>query len=176
MEKLAELGIHLPSLIVYLLNFGLLLLLLYLFAYKPILRMLDQRQATIKESMDQVEHIRQESAQAEERVKAQLETARREGQQIVQQASQVGERVKEEARAEARKEAENIFSRARLETQREREAAIDALRGEFADLAIRAAEKVINQALDRQAHRRLVDEVLKESETLGGQGDGTGKG
>lgn len=83
--------------------------------------------------------------------------------------------MKEEARAEARKEAEAILGRARLETQREREEALDALRGEFAELAIRAAEKVISQSLDRQAHRRLVEEVLKESETLGGKGDGSGK-
>ena len=99
-ERFGELGIHLPSLIVYGLNFGLLFALLYLVAYKPILKMLDQRSSTIRDSMDQVERIRQEAAQAEERVKARLDEARVEGQQVVNQASQAGERVKEEARAE----------------------------------------------------------------------------
>jgi F-type H+-transporting ATPase subunit b len=162
-ERFGELGIHLPSLIVYGLNFGLLFALLYLVAYKPILKMLDQRSSTIRDSMDQVERIRQEAAQAEERVKARLDEARVEGQQVVNQASQAGERVKEEARAEARREAETILSRARLETQRERDEALDALRQEFAALALHAAEKVINQALDAKAHTRLIEEALAES-------------
>ncbi|MEE9203345.1 MAG: F0F1 ATP synthase subunit B [Dehalococcoidia bacterium] len=162
-ERFGELGFHLPSLIVYGLNFGILFTLLYVVAYKPILRMLDQRSSTIQDSMEQAERIRQEAAQAEERVKARLEEARREGQGIVNQAGEAGERVKEEARAEARRETESILSRARLETQRERDEALDALRQEFADLALRAAEKVINQALDRKAHHRLIEEALEES-------------
>lgn len=162
-ERFGALGIHVPSLIVYALNFGILFTFLYLVAYKRILGMLDQRSATIRDSMAQAERIRQEAAQAEERVKARLDEARAEGQQIVNQAAQMGERVKEEARAEARREAESILSRARLETQREREEAMDALRREFADLALRAAEKVIKQALDRQAHHRLIEEALEES-------------
>lgn len=173
---LEALGIHFPSLIVFLLNFAILLFLLYAFAYKPILRMLDQRSATIRDSMAEAERVREESARAEERVRAELEAARREGQQIIHQAAQIGERVKEEARGEARKEVEAILSRARLETQREREEAMDALRREFAELAIGAAEKVINQSVDRQAHRRLIEEVLEESESLGGKGAGTGRG
>jgi F-type H+-transporting ATPase subunit b len=162
-ERFGELGFHLPSLIVYGLNFGILFTLLYLVAYKPILKMLDQRSSTIQDSMDQAERIRQEAAQAEERVKARLGEARREGQQIVNQAGEAGERVKEEARAEARRETQAILSRARLETQRERDEALDALRQEFADLALSAAEKVINQALDRKAHHRLIEEALEES-------------
>lgn len=165
-EKLGELGIHLPSLIIYLINFGLLFLLLYLFAFKPILRMIDQRSATIREGMERAEQARRASAEAEERVRAQIEASRQEGQQIISQAAQIGERVKEEARAEARKEAETILGRGRLETEREREQMVAGLRQEFADLAIRAAEKVINQTLDRQAHRRLMEETWQESEKL----------
>ncbi len=105
LEKFGELGIHLPSLVIYLVNFGLLLVLLYIFGYKPILRMLDQRSATIKESLDQAEKARLQSARAEEEIKAQLQEARRQGQAIVSQAAQMGEKVKEEARAEARREA-----------------------------------------------------------------------
>jgi F-type H+-transporting ATPase subunit b len=162
-ERFGELGFHLPSLIVYGLNFGILFTLLYLFAYKPILKMLDQRSATIQDSVDHTERIRQEAAQAEERVKARLDESRGQGQQIVNQAEQAGERVKEEARAEARREAETILSRGRLETQRERDEALDTLRQEFADLALQAAQKVINQALDAKAHHRLIEETLAES-------------
>ncbi len=160
------LGINLPSLIAQLVNFGLLLLLLYFLLYKPILRMLDQRSAKIKESMQKAEEIKERAAKAEEEVKAQLDAARKEGQALVTQARQIGERVKEEARVEARKETESLLARAQDEGRRERDEAVQELRKEFADLAILAAQKVINQSLDKQAHQRLIQEVLEESSTL----------
>jgi F-type H+-transporting ATPase subunit b len=138
------------------------LVLLFGFAYKPIMRMLDERSNRIKESMEQAERIKEETARAEEMVKAQIEVGRKEGQAIVAQASQVGERVKEEARQEARKEVESLIARAQAEIEREREEAIEQLRQEFVDLALLAAERVINKSLDREVHRRLIEQVLEE--------------
>jgi F-type H+-transporting ATPase subunit b len=159
------LGINLGGLIAFLISFVILLVLLRLVAYKPIVRMLDQRSAKIKEGMDEAERIKQESSRAEETVKAQIEAGRKEGQAIVGQASQMAERVKEEARAEARREAEALIAKARVEIERERQEGFDQLRQEFVDLAILAAEKVINRSLDKKAHRRLIEEVLEESTT-----------
>jgi F-type H+-transporting ATPase subunit b len=101
-------------------------------------------------------------ARAQETVKAQIETGRREGQAIVAQASQAADRMKEEARAEARKEAEALVAKARAEIAVEREESFNQLRREFADLAVLAAEKVIDQSLDKKAHQRLIDRVLQE--------------
>ena len=156
------LGINLGSLIAFLICFIILFALLGLVAYKPIVRMLDERSAKIKESMEQAERIKQESAQAAETIKAQIETGRKEGQAIVAQASQIGERLKEEARAEARQQAESLIAKARLEIERERQEGFNQLRQEFVDLAILAAEKVINQSLDKKAHQRLIEETLEE--------------
>jgi F-type H+-transporting ATPase subunit b len=169
LEKFGELGIHLPSLLIYLVNFGLLLALLYIFGYKPILRMLDQRSATIKDGLDQAEKARLQAARAEEEIRDQLQEARRQGQAIVAQAAQMGEKVKEEARAEARQEAQALLQRGRGEIETERGEMVAQLRREFADLAIRAAEKVINRSLDKKAHRELIEEVLKETSSSGGK-------
>lgn len=70
--------------------------------------------------------------------------------------------MREELETQARADAEQIVSRARDEIVLEREQAIQQLRGEFADLTIRAAERVVGQSLDRAAHQRLIDEVLVE--------------
>lgn len=163
LERFGELGIHIPTLIVYLVNFTLLLIILYFFAYKPILRMLDQRTARIKESMDQAERMREQSAHAQEEIKAQLEATRKEGQAIVAQASQIGERLKEEARQEARQEAEILLSRARREIGREKEEAIRQLRQEFVEIAVLAAEKVVKESLDKKVHQKLIEEVVEQS-------------
>lgn len=157
------LGINLPILLAQVINFAILLILLYFAAYKPIIRMLDQRSAKIKESMEQTELIRQQAARTEEEVRVQLEAARKEGQNIIAQAIQIGDRLKEEAKKEARQEAESLIAKARTEIRRERDEAIDELRKEFVDVAVTAAEKVIKETLDKEKHRHLIEEVLKES-------------
>ncbi|MBI2304621.1 MAG: F0F1 ATP synthase subunit B [Chloroflexi bacterium] len=164
------LGVNLPGLIAQLVNVFLLLGLLYMVLYKPMLKALNQRSTRIKESLDQAEYIKEQVAKTEQQVQERLEAARKEGQAIVAQAGQAGERFKEEARQEGRREAEVIMARARREIEAERDEAIAALRREFADLAILAAEKVTRETLDRAKHRRLIQEVLEESSTFKGEG------
>ena len=158
-----ELGMNWHGLLAQFISFGILLAVLGFFAYKPITRMLDERSQRIKESMDQAEFIKQETAKTEQMVKEQLAEARKQGQDVVAQAEQIGERLKEEARQQARQDAEGIVARARSEIQAESEEAMAQLRKEFVEVAIQAAEKVINRALDKEAHRQLIEETLKES-------------
>ena len=160
------LGINLPTLIAQIVNFLILLGLLYLVAYKPIMRMLDERSRRVKESMEQTELIKQQAERAEEEVKKQIEAASREGQEIIVRAVRSGEDVRQKAQQEARQDAESLIARAQVEIQRERDEAIGELRKEFADLTILAAGKVIDRSLDKEAHRQLIDKVLKESTTL----------
>ncbi|MEW6034559.1 MAG: F0F1 ATP synthase subunit B [Chloroflexota bacterium] len=162
-DLLAKLGINPPVLIAQLVNFLILLGLLYLLAYKRIGQKLDERSSRIKESMEQAEQMKEQTARTEERIKVQLNTARQEAQKVLTQACQMGERLKEEARVEARKEAESILSRAQEETKIERDQAMSELRKEVVDIAILAAEKVIKESLDQPGHRRLVQEVIEES-------------
>ncbi len=160
------LGISLPTLLAQIVNFTILLGLLYLVAYKPIMRMLDERSQKIKESMEQTESIKEQAMHAEEEVKKQLDTAAKEGQEVIARAVRTGEETRQKAQQEAKQDAEVLIIRARTEIQRERDEAIDELRKEVADLTILAAGKVIDQSLDREAHRQLIDKVLEESTTL----------
>lgn len=157
------LGINLPGLIVQLINFTLLLVVLRFVLYKPVLRLLDERRRRIAESMQTADTMRERAAETERQVGEQLAQARQEGQALVAQSQQIAARIQEEARAAAQQQAEALLVRARSEIELERDNAIDQLRREFADLTIAAAERVINQALDRVQHRRLIDETLNQS-------------
>ena len=160
------LGVNLPSLLAQIVNFAILLGILYLVAYKPVMRMFDERSRRIKESMEQTEKIKQQAEKAEEEFKKQIEQAGRKGQEIIDRAVLTGEEVGQKAKAEAKKEAEALLARARAEIRRERDEVIDELRQEFADLTILAAGEVIEQSLDKEAHRQLIDRVLEESTEL----------
>lgn len=158
-----ELGLNLPVLIAQLVNFFLLLVLLRIFLYKPILEMLDRRAQRIREGVEAADQSKEQASQAQAEVAKQIDEARQQSQALVAQAQEAASRIQEESRNQARQEAETLLERARSEIQLERDQAIAELRGEFADITVSAAEKVINQSLDRQAHQRLIDEALAES-------------
>jgi F-type H+-transporting ATPase subunit b len=160
------LGLDLPTFIGQLVSFLILLGLLVYVGYKPIRKMLDERANRIKESMEQAEATEQEYEQAKVAVQEQIGKAREEGQTIISQAAQIGDRLKEEARGEARKEAQALVERARVELERERDKVIDDLRHEFVDTAILAAEKVINETLDKERHKKLIEQAMEESTTF----------
>ena len=166
MGGLANLGISLPTLLAQIVNFVILFGLLYLVAYRPLMRMLDGRSGKIKESMEQTEYIKEQAARAEEEAEKRIEAASKEGQEVIVQAVRTGEELRQQAQGEAKQEAESLITKARTEIQRERDDAIGELRREFADLTILAAGKVIDRSLDKKAHRQLIDKVLEESTTL----------
>jgi len=160
------LGLDLATFVGQLVSFLILLGLLVYFGYKPVRRMLDERSKRIKESMEQAEATKKEYEQAKVAVGEQISQARAEGQAVITQAAQIGDRLKEEAKEEARREAQTIVERTRLELERERDKLIDDLRHEFVDTAILAAEKVINETLDKERHKKLIEEALEESTTF----------
>lgn len=157
------LGINLPSLLWHAVNFLALVYLLTRFLYRPVIRILDERTARIKESMDRAAAVQAELANASEEARRQLEVARRESQAIIEQAGHVGESLKEQARQEAQAEADKIVARARAQMEQERQATVSQLRREMADLVVEAAGKVIGQSMDDGVQRRLVDEFTRGS-------------
>jgi F-type H+-transporting ATPase subunit b len=168
MDKAVEaLGLNLPQLIAQIANFVVLLIILKLTLYKPILKMLDERKVKIAEGLNAAETARAEAAKAQANIQGQLDAARKEGQELVANAQSIAVRIQAEAREQAGRDREAALERARAEIQLERDRAISDLRREFADITVSAAEKVINQSLDRQSHQRIIDETLAQSSFSG---------
>jgi F-type H+-transporting ATPase subunit b len=163
---MSGLGINVWTLAAQIVNFLILLLLLYFFAYKPVLKMLDERSRKIKESMEEVQKVKDQAARTEEEFKKKIEAAGKEGQEVIARAMRTGEEARQRAQAEAKQEAQVLVEKARAEIQLERNQTIDELRQEFADLTVVAAEKVIGKSLDKEAHRQIIDKVLDESANL----------
>jgi F-type H+-transporting ATPase subunit b len=166
MGGFASLGINLPLLVVFCVNFIILFVLLRIFLYKPVLKVLDERAQRTKEAMELAEATKQEYGEARAEVQKQIEKGRQEAQTLITQAMQLGERLKEESRQEATKQAQVILERTRIELGAEREKIVEDLRREFVSIAILAAEKVIKETLDKEKHRKLIEETLQRSAVL----------
>lgn len=160
------LGISIPTLITQVVTFVILLVVLRLVAYKPLMRMLDERSRRIKESAEQAEAVKAQSLKTEEELKQQLEQAGREGQERIERAIKAGEEIKQKAEEDAKRETEKLIVKARAEIRQERDAAVNEVRSEFADLTVLAAGKVIEKSLDKEEHQELIEKVLEESTTL----------
>jgi F-type H+-transporting ATPase subunit b len=160
---IADLGINLPVLVAQLVNFTILLVVLRAVAWGPLTKMLDERSERIRESLNAADQAKAQVAESERQVQDQVEAGRRDAQNLIAQAQEISNRIQADARTQAQADADATLARARNEIQLERDTAIAELRKEFADLTISAAEKVITTSLDRNQHRRLIDEALAES-------------
>jgi F-type H+-transporting ATPase subunit b len=163
MSAFETLGLNWPSFIWHVINFGILFFVLWKFLFPPVLKMLDERQARIRESMERAEALREESTRGAEAGKAQLDEARREGQNIINNANQIAERIRTERTQQAQAEYDTILRRAQEDAAREREQAFAELRQQVADLAVMAAERIIQRQLDPATQRQLVNEFLAEA-------------
>jgi len=163
---ISALGINGTVLIIQAISFLILFGALIFVAYKPILKMLDERSRKIKESLEQAEAVKAQSMHAEEEVKKQLQAASLQGQEIIARATKTSDEIRAKAQELARKDAEALIERARQAIKAERDEAIDELHSELANITILAASKVIGESLDKESHKKLIDKILKESQSL----------
>ena len=149
-------------------TFVIVLLVLRRFAWKPILASMEAREAGIRRLIDDAEAAREEADRLLEEYNRRLAEARAEGQKLVAEAKEAGERVRAETLDRARAEAEAIVARAGAEIDLERRKALAEIRERAVDLAIGAAERVLEESLNEERHRRVAEDYLKELEARPG--------
>ncbi len=157
------LGLSAKMLITQIVNFAVLLGVLWMLLYKPILNALQQRQEKIRESLAQADAMRQEAKSTEQRFEQELQKARREGQEIIARAQEMAEKVRQETLEQARQEAQQILDKAREEIEYDRKQAMAELQQQVAALSLLVSQKVIGEALDEATHHRLVSEFIAEA-------------
>ncbi|HEY8325913.1 MAG: F0F1 ATP synthase subunit B [Ktedonobacterales bacterium] len=157
------LGINIGSLIAQLVAFIILLLVLQRFAYPVLTKTLDERQAKIREGVENAEKASQSLRDAEKRVEALMNDARAESQRVLATATQAAERLKADIEQQAQQRGREIEQQASKRIEQQISQAKAELRAHVADLSIAAAERVIGQSLDSATNRRLVDEFVSQS-------------
>ncbi len=144
-----------------LITFFILAVLLAKFAWKPLLTTLQERERTIRESLEQAQKARAEGEETLRRNQEILSQARRETAAILEQGKREAETLRAEILAQARKEAQDLVEQGKRQVQFEQKQAMEQLRTQVADLAIQAAERLITRSLDDSAQRQLVDDYVR---------------
>lgn len=157
--------INLFQVIIAAANFILFLAIIWTFAFKPISKILADRKARIEEGLKDAEQARLDRESAEAERLAALKEARREANEIITRAQKVSDESRERDIAATREELERIRARASADLESEKQRAIADVRAEVADLALRAAGKVVGETMNDDRQRRLVQEFLAEATT-----------
>jgi F-type H+-transporting ATPase subunit b len=157
---LEQLGINPIFLLSQIVNFLILAILLRVFAYKPILNVLDKRRERIEQGLEDARLAEEARANAESERQKILDGARVEAQGIVAEANQRGEAQAAQIVGEAQAQAGTILDEARAEAQAERDRMLDEMRGQIAALSIAAANQLIGEALDERRQMQLVAEFF----------------
>src|SRR6266446_1614470 len=151
-----------PGTIIWtIITFVILAFLLGRFAWKPLLQVLEERERTVRESLDQARKARTEAEETLRRNQDLLAGARRETAAILEQGKREAESLRAETLARTRKEAQDLVEQGKRQIQFEQKQAMEQLRSQVADLAIQAAERLIARSLDDAKHRELVDDYVK---------------
>lgn len=169
MENLANLGINFVWLIAQAINVFIVLIILRMFAYKPILNMLETRKKKIQESLEYADKVKAEAAQQQADFERRLEEARRESAKAAEMGQAAAHKEREAILATARDEARKVVEQAKDQIEYERKQMLSEVREQVVALSMLATQKVIGQVLDESKQRQLIGDFLAKTPGLGSQ-------
>jgi F-type H+-transporting ATPase subunit b len=175
---LGGLGINLGYVLVQIVSFLVMLVILRAWVYKPVLNMLENRRKTIAQGLEDARIAEEARANAEKEAQEILTKAQQQAAERVREATERADEAARAIKTEAELEASEIRQAAHAEAEHSKTQALGELRGQVATLAIAAAQRIIDEALDEKRQHTLIEEffsgvksgkvTLIEGETLSG--------
>jgi F-type H+-transporting ATPase subunit b len=162
---LGALGVDPKAFLIQLVTFVLAFFVLRKYAFKPILKVLDQRRETIESGVTLGEEMKNERAKLEDEVADALHTARQEADTIVSQAQESGRQAIREAEDKAREKAAGILAEAEARITQDTARARKQLEKELVSLVAEATEAIIEEKVDAKKDAALIERALKERQT-----------
>ena len=141
-------------------NLLILVLLMKKFLFKPILNVIEAREKEVSEMYSKAESAQKNAQELESEYTEKLSAAKEEAAKIMKDAKHDATLRGEEIVGEAKKEASAILEKAQKDIQREKETAMNEIKGDIAEIAVDIAQKVIEKDLNEKDHEKLVEEFI----------------
>jgi F-type H+-transporting ATPase subunit b len=146
--------------------FAIVYFVLSRYAFGPITKAVEAREKALEEAIEGAKRDREAAAKLLQEHQAAIDAARGEGQKMIAEGRAVAEKLRTDLLEQTRKEQQEMLERARREIESERDKAVAQLRREAIDLALAGASKVIEQNLESDKNRKLVENYLASIGTL----------
>lgn len=149
------------------LSFLVLVAVLTKFAWKPLLAAIDAREESIQNNIRSAEKSKAEAERLRKDYEGHLAQMEAKAREILSQAESESRRLKEDMARSAQAENEKLMAQTRQKMAEEERRLLRDLRGEVAQLALQAAEKMLRQGLDKSAQDRLLKAAVSDLEQSG---------
>jgi len=149
-------------LIAQIVNFGIVLFVLYRFAIKPLSKTMDQRTKDIEDSLEGAKKIETDLVKLEEDKEKAMLKAKKEAQEIIEQARLQGEVQGKNMVEDAKKEVQTVIAVAKEQIAQEKQTMIKDIKSEVSNLVVKATAKVLEKVTTKEVDSKLVEESLKE--------------
>lgn len=162
---IGALGVDVKALVIQLVSFVLAFLVLKKWAFGPIVRMMEQRRATIEQGVKLGEQMQKDKAKLDAQIADTLQKARSEADGIIAQAQDTSRQTVREAEDKARDKAAGILKDAEERIATDTARARKKLESEVVGLISEATEAIIGEKVDAKKDAQLIDRALKEQNT-----------
>lgn len=140
--------------------FALFAAVLGRFGWKPLLAMIEEREKTVRDTVEGAHKANAEAAALLEKHKEMLRETLKERDEIMKRSMKEADQLKADLASKARAEGEQMVKRAKDQIEREKSLAIQELRKEVADIAVEAASKIVKSSLTPDAQKKLVSDYI----------------
>ncbi|AYD39200.1 F0F1 ATP synthase subunit B [Clostridium fermenticellae] len=152
--------IDLGTIIITIINFGILYLILAHFFFKPVNNVLDNRTEEITSKIKNADDNEKKSQQLLAQHQELLKDSKKEGKGIVAEYRNKAQKTSDDIIKDAEREAQLIISRAKTEAKREKEKAEAEIKGQVVDLAVLVSSKALEESIDNDQHRKLIKDFI----------------
>jgi F-type H+-transporting ATPase subunit b len=154
-----------PGLMIWtLVLFGITFIILKRYVFGPVSAAIEKRRAQIGAAIEEAERSREEAIRLLEEYRTRLAEARKEADELRERSRREAERQGQELLKEATQRRDQVLADTEVQIEAETRRALQELRDDVVDLALRAAEKVTRQTMTEADHRRLIEEALRDAD------------
>lgn len=157
-----QFGLDAPTFIAQLVNFLIVLVILWRFVYRPVVRLLDERSEKIEKSVKTAQDIEERMAKLAVEREDVLNDARKEAQAIAEKAHEESSARREEMIASAKREVERVIAKGKEQLADEKKTMLRELRKDIVDIAVKAVARVLDDQVDEKRSQSLAEEVVRK--------------
>lgn len=159
-ELIKTFHIDVKLLIAQVINFAIVVGVLYKFAYKPLLKHMNERSDVIDKGLKDAKEAQENLEKAEKAYNGKLVEAKKEARTILEEAQKQAEKNKQDMVDKAKEETEKVVTQAKTQIQNEKEKMLKEVKQEVGQLVVQVTEKVLTKELDAEAQERISKDAL----------------
>jgi F-type H+-transporting ATPase subunit b len=145
----------------YVLNVGVLFIILSKVLYKPLKKFLDEREARFRSRAEDIERREHETQAEKTKYDELMGHVKEESDSLVRDSRQSANRRAEEIISDAEKQADELIRQARRQIAEEQKQARQEMKDQIVDLAVDMASRILEREVTAEDHRRIVERFLK---------------